>query len=203
MEKNKRKYNWILTFYYFKFVNFAVIGLGSFGIKRATAIKQSNQANLFAISDIDKKKAEKAKEILQVPFQTYNEILKNKEIEVICICTPNNTHKKIIIDSLESEKHVFCEKPLARNLDEAKEIFNFTKKSKKTLQVGSNHRFFESVRYAKKLVDEGTIGEVLNFNGRQQLQNLFYNFRHFSPTLQDQNRGNPFNFLNIKTSGLF
>ena len=55
-------------------MNFAVIGLGSFGIKRATAIKQSNQANLFAISDIDKKKAEKAKEILQVPFQTYNEI---------------------------------------------------------------------------------------------------------------------------------
>ncbi len=147
-------------------MNFAVIGLGSFGIKRATAIKQSNEAKLFAISDIDEKKATKAKEILQAPFQNYNEILKNKEIEVICICTPNNTHKKIIIDSLEAGKHVFCEKPLARNLDEAKEIFDFTKKSKKTLQVGSNHRFFESVRYAKKLVDEGTIGEVLNFNGR-------------------------------------
>ena len=40
------------------------------------------------------------------------------------------------------------------------------KNSNKTLQVGSNHRFFESVLYAKKLVDKGTIGEVLSFNGR-------------------------------------
>ena len=60
-------------------MNFAVIGLGSFGIKRATAIKNSKQANLVVISELDEKRAIKAKETLQVPVSDYNEILKNKK----------------------------------------------------------------------------------------------------------------------------
>jgi len=147
-------------------MNFAVIGLGSFGIKRAKAIKNSKMAKLHSIYDIDDKNAKNAKEILKVPIYKYEEILKNEKIDVICICTPNKFHKKIIIDSLKAGKNVFCEKPLAKNLEEAQEIFNVTKNSKSVLQVGSNHRFFESVRYAKKLVAEGVIGDVLSFNGR-------------------------------------
>ena len=73
-------------------MNFAVIGLGSFGIKRATAIKKSKQANLLVISELDEKRAVKAKETLQVPVSDYNEILKNKKIDVICVCTPNKFH---------------------------------------------------------------------------------------------------------------
>tara|TARA_B100001123_G_scaffold434948_1_gene562470 strand:+ start:312 stop:1277 length:966 start_codon:yes stop_codon:yes gene_type:complete len=160
-------------------MHFAVIGLGSFGIKRAQAIKNSKLAKLVCIYDINNENAEKAKKNLQVPISNYEDILKNKKIEIICVCTPNKFHKKIIIDSLNAGKHVFCEKPLARNVDEAKEIFNITKKSKNILQVGSNHRFFESVMYAKKLIDDGTIGEVLSFNGRighngERLKNTWF-----------------------------
>ena len=147
-------------------MNFAVIGLGSFGIKRASSIKSSNVAKLVAIYDLSEKNANKAQEILKVPIKNYDEILKDKEISVICICTPNKFHKKIIIESLNAGKHVFCEKPLAKDLDEAQEILDASKKAKTVLQVGSNHRFFESVKYAKKLVDEGAIGDVLSFNGR-------------------------------------
>jgi len=147
-------------------MNFAVIGLGSFGIKRAQAIKNSKIANLLSIYDTSIENLNKAKEILKVPASSYYEILKDKNIEVVCVCTPNKFHKKIIIDILNARKHVFCEKPLAKNLTEAQEIYKVAKNSKNTLQVGSNHRFFESVRYAKKLVDKQTIGEVLSFNGR-------------------------------------
>ena len=160
-------------------MHFAVIGLGSFGIKRAQAIKNSKQAKLVCIYDINNENAEKAKKNLQVPISNYDDILKNKKIEIICVCTPNKFHKKTIIDSLNAGKHVFCEKPLVKNVDEAREIFNITKKSKNILQVGSNHRFFESVRYAKKLIDDGTIGEVLSFNGRighngERLKNTWF-----------------------------
>ena len=105
-------------------MNFAVIGLGNFGIKRAAAIKKSKQANLVVISELDENRAIKAKETLQVPVSDYNEILKNKKIDVICVCTPNKFHKKIIIDSLNAGKHVFCEKPYVRNVAEAKEIYD-------------------------------------------------------------------------------
>jgi len=147
-------------------MNFAIIGLGSFGIKRAQAIKNSKLAKLVCIHDTSVDNAEKAKKILQVPISKYDEILQNKNIDVICVSTPNKFHKKIIIDSLNAGKHVFCEKPFVRNVDEAQEIYNVTKKSKGVLQLASNHRFFESVMYARKLVDEGVIGKVLSFNGR-------------------------------------
>jgi len=147
-------------------MNFAVIGLGSFGIKRAQAIKNSKQAKLICIHDVNAENTEKAKKTLQVPSYTYDEILKNENIHVICVSTPNKFHKKIIIDSLNAGKHVFCEKPFVRNVAEAQEIYDVSKNSKGILQLASNHRFFESVMYARKLVDEGVIGKVLSFNGR-------------------------------------
>ncbi len=147
-------------------MNFAVIGLGSFGTKRAQSIKNSKLTNLVSIFDPNKENAEKARKILDTPIVEYKEILANDKIDVICICAPNKFHKDIIIDSLRAGKNVFCEKPITRNLIEAKEIYDVAKNSKGVLQVGSNHRFFESVLFAKKLVDKGTIGEVLSFNGR-------------------------------------
>ena len=147
-------------------MKFAVIGLGSFGIKRARAIKDSKIADLVYLYDTSKENAEKASNLLGVPIKNYNEILSDKSIDVVCVCTPNKYHKDIIIDVLKSEKHVFCEKPYVRNAKEANEILEVTKNSKGVLQLASNHRFFESVMFARKLVKEGTIGKVLSFNGR-------------------------------------
>ncbi len=147
-------------------MNFAIIGLGSFGTKRAQAIKNSKLAKLICIFDTNETNAKKESEDLGVPIKGYDEILNNKEIDVICVCTPNKFHKDIIIDSLKKGKHVFCEKPYVRNVKEAKEILSVAKNSKGVLQLASNHRFFESVIYARKLVHEGAIGKVLSFNGR-------------------------------------
>ena len=147
-------------------MNFAVIGLGSFGVKRASAVKASKYANLKCIFDVNNENAEKASKKLGVPIKDYKDILNDKEIDVICICTPNKFHKEIIIESLNKGKHVFCEKPYVKNVGEAEEILKVTKNSKGILQLASNHRFFESVIYARKLVNDGTIGQVLSFNGR-------------------------------------
>ena len=80
-------------------MNFAVIGLGSFGVKRAKAIKSSKNAKLVCIFDPNKNNAQKAEKELNVPCKSFQEILKNKEIDVICICTPNKFHKELIIES--------------------------------------------------------------------------------------------------------
>jgi len=147
-------------------MNFAVIGLGSFGIKRASAIKSSKKAKLSYIFDVSEKNAKLASEKLQVQIKDYKSIISDKDIEVICVCTPNKFHREIIIEALKAGKHVFCEKPYVRNVKEAEEILKITKESKGVLQLASNHRFFESVMFARKLVEEGKIGKVLSFNGR-------------------------------------
>ena len=85
-------------------MNFAVVGVGSFGIKRASAIKNSKNANLVAISDVNEKNAEKAKSILGVPFKSYEEIIADKSIETVCVCTPNKYHASITIECLKSGK---------------------------------------------------------------------------------------------------
>ncbi len=147
-------------------LNFSVIGVGSFGIKRAKAIQVSNNANLVSICDVNLENANKAKNILKVEVQTFDKILKDDNIHVICICTPNKFHLPIIKEALNSGKHVFCEKPLCRDLKEAETIYDLSKKSKTIFQMGSNHRYFESVMYAKKLVNNNEIGDVLSFTGR-------------------------------------
>ena len=88
-------------------MNFAVIGLGSFGIKRAQSIKNSKSAKLVAINDVNKEIAEKAKIKLNVPIIEYSKILKDKSIDVVCICVPNKYHKQIIIESYKIKKMFF------------------------------------------------------------------------------------------------
>ena len=146
-------------------LNFSVIGVGSFGIKRAKAIQESNNANLVSICDVNLENANK-ENILKAEVQTFDKILKDDNIHVICICTPNKFHLPIIKEALNSGKHVFCEKPLCRDLKEAETIYDLSKKSKTIFQMGSNHRYFESVMYAKKLVNNNEIGDVLSFTGR-------------------------------------
>ena len=147
-------------------INFAVIGVGSFGKKRATSIKESNNANLYGVFDKDENKLKEIANELNVLPLKEDEIFTNNEIDVICICAPNKFHKELIKKSIINNKHVFCEKPLVKNYAEAQELSELSKNYKKKIQIGSNHRFFESVIYAKKLVDENTIGELISFNGR-------------------------------------
>ena len=84
-------------------MNFAIIGVGSFGLKRAQAIKNSKKGKLLSFFDPSKTNADNAEKLLKAKSCTLEEILEDKKIDSICICTPNKFHKKIIIDGLKSE----------------------------------------------------------------------------------------------------
>ena len=126
-------------------INFAVIGVGSFGKKRATSIKESNNANLYGVFDKDENKLKEIANELNVLPLKEDEVFTNNEIDVICICAPNKFHKELIKKSIINNKHVFCEKPLVKNYAEAQELRELSKNYKKKIQIGSNHRFFETI----------------------------------------------------------
>ena len=67
---------------------------------------------------------------------------------------------------MRSGKHVLCEKPVARNAQEALEILKISNETGKKVKVGSNHRYFSSVLKARQIFDSGYIGKVVSFNGR-------------------------------------
>jgi predicted dehydrogenase len=147
-------------------INVAQIGAGSFGVKRAESVQQCESANLIAIADADKATSKKAGEILGVRALSVDEVLKNPEINLVCIATPNSYHAELACASLHAGKHVLCEKPVACNAKEAYEILSASAESGMKVKVGSNHRYFSSVLKARDLVDSGYIGKVVSFNGR-------------------------------------
>jgi len=147
-------------------VKVGVIGVGSFGEKRAAAVKACRNAALIAVADKDSDRAKSVASKLGVQHSDIAGLLSNQEIEAIILCVPNKYHSILAVSALNADKHVLCEKPMARNSEEAALMVAAADDRGKLLKVGSNHRYFLSVMKAYELVKSGLIGEVISFNGR-------------------------------------
>ncbi|MGB9596289.1 MAG: Gfo/Idh/MocA family protein [Candidatus Poribacteria bacterium] len=92
-------------------------------------------------------------------FNTYQEVLSSKDIDVVDICVPHDEHVPVIISAAKAGKHILSEKPIARTLAEADQILDAVKKSGVRFFVAECYRFYPSALKAKELIDEGVIGE--------------------------------------------
>jgi predicted dehydrogenase len=90
-------------------------------------------------------------------------IVNDPDVDVIDIATPNNLHAEIAIAALEAGKHVICEKPLARSVEEAGAMYEATRGRDQVHMVAFNYRRTPAVALAKRYIDEGAIGDILNF----------------------------------------
>ena len=123
-----------------------IIGFGKMGQTRKDAIDELNIAEVVAISEpnltVD----------CTLPNVSHEEIINNPEIGVIIVCTPNYLNKELTIRSLNTGKHVFCEKPPAFTSEDVIEIREAEVKSGKKLMYGFNHRHHDSIIYMKELI---------------------------------------------------
>jgi len=95
----------------------------------------------------------------------YREITENPEIDIVDICTPNDRHTEAILSAIAHGKHIYCDKPLTATLDEALAIEKALPGYRGIGQMTLQNRFFPATLRAKQLIDEGAIGEVLEFHG--------------------------------------
>jgi len=110
--------------------------------------------------------AESAKKFGWESYETdWEKFVARPDLDVIDITAPSNFHKEVAIAAAEQKKHVFCEKPLALTLKDAREILQAVEKNGVKHQIGFNYRFAPAVLLAKKLIDEGKIGEIYHFRG--------------------------------------
>ena len=93
----------------------------------------------------------------------YRVLLAREDVDVVSVCTPNGLHLEMVLAALRAGKHVYVDKPMCMDADEAKQIEDAVKSSGKKLQVAHNNRFFPSTLRARQLIDEGRIGDVLSF----------------------------------------
>jgi predicted dehydrogenase len=147
-------------------LKFAVVGCGRMGVRRIGLIKNHPMAELRYVEDYDDEIARKvSKEAGCDYFSGWEKLVSRPDIDCMVISVPNKFHHDICIAALEAGKHVFCEKPLARNPTEAQEMVEAAQRSQCFLKVGSNLRYFPSVLKTKELLDDDQIGEILFARG--------------------------------------
>lgn len=110
--------------------------------------------------------AEAAKQFGWEEYTTdWKNLLNRDDIDVIDINAPSNVHKEIAIAAAEAGKHLYCEKPLALTLEDSREMLDAAEAAGIKHMVGFNYRFTPAIMLAKKLIDEGRLGEIYHFRG--------------------------------------
>lgn len=144
-------------------LNVAIVGCGGRGMWFVSNIKNWKQ-NLVAMCDVDEQKAAEAfKMFPKVPkFQDFRKMLDevDRQIDAVIVSTPDHTHAVISVRSMRMGKHVFCEKPLAHNVYEARLMRQVAREKKVATQKGNQGVSSHQFRRGVELVWDGVIGEV-------------------------------------------
>jgi len=96
----------------------------------------------------------------------WRKLLDRKDIDAVDICTPNNLHKEIAIAAAAAGKMILCEKPLAMNVAEGREMVAAVEAAKVPNVVWYNYRRIPAVSLAKKLIDEGRLGKIFHYRAK-------------------------------------
>jgi predicted dehydrogenase len=91
----------------------------------------------------------------------WRQVTSRPDIDAVLVCTPPDSHTDISLDALRNGKHVLCEKPLCRTMEEARALVKAVKAAQTTFKCGFNHRYHPAVLEAKKLFDSGALGRPL------------------------------------------
>jgi predicted dehydrogenase len=95
----------------------------------------------------------------------WRKVIENDEVDIIDISVPTYLHHEIAIAAAQAGKHIFCEKPFALTVEEAKEMYEEAEKAGIVHYLNHNYRRAPAVRLAKKLIDEGFVGRIFHWRG--------------------------------------
>jgi UDP-N-acetylglucosamine 3-dehydrogenase len=142
-------------------INLGLIGLGYLGKYHLRTCLGLESANVVAVADLSKRSLKLAKEMgVKQTFTDYNQLLKQPTIDAVIISLPTHLHAPCAISAAEMGKHVFLEKPLARNPLEGKDIISSAKKNAVKLMIGYPSRFNSGYLDLKKKMENGILGEI-------------------------------------------
>jgi len=142
-------------------VKLGIIGLGYVGkIHLRHCLKIAN-IDVVAVSDLSKKALKGAKDAgVKKTLTNYEQLLKEPDIEAVIIALPTHLHLQCAKQAAEAHKHIFLEKPIAIDLNEAKEIVATAQRNSVKLMVGYPLRFNARFRELKAKMESGILGDV-------------------------------------------
>ena len=163
-----------------KEIGVGVIGTGFMG--KAHSIAYSASASVFGtglrprlevVCDLSPERAQTR--ATDLGFSRYSsdwrEVINDPAVELISVCTPNDTHAEISIAALKAGKHVWCEKPMSTSLADSTAMREMAASSATKTIIGYNYTKNPAVTHARRLIEEGRIGRVSGFFCRYDVDN--------------------------------
>ena len=170
-----------------KKLKMGLIGCGWYGMVDATTALKVGGVEFIAMCDIDtehlKSSTDKIEELQgkrPKEYKDYRELLDNKKLDAVIIATPPHWHALQFIAACEQDLDVYCEKPLAYDIDESKAMVNAARKAGNIVQIGFQRRQSQAFQKAKELIGDGTTGKI-----HQVEAQIHYNLGHRDSTIQD------------------
>jgi predicted dehydrogenase len=156
-----------------KELNIGIVGTQFMG--RAHSNAWSNVARFYdlpfkvitkAACDIDQTSGQNfATRLKWQSFETsWEKLIEREDIDIIDICTPNNSHMPIAVAAAKAGKQIICEKPIAMDAAEAKQMLDAAEVSGVHHMIAFNYRRVPAIALAKKMIDEGKLGTIHHFN---------------------------------------
>ncbi len=146
-----------------KRLKWLLIGVGDIAHKRvAPAIEAEGRSELYAVMDISPERAERF--VRQYPAKVYTDITKalsDELVDAVYVATPIFLHQEQSVRALKAGKHVLCEKPLALNIREARELVKVVRKTEKNFTVSYFRRFYPRYQMAQEMLKKGEFGQVI------------------------------------------
>jgi predicted dehydrogenase len=137
-----------------------IVGAGLQGQRRSPVVRDFPDTELVVISAAHLESAKPLADNVGCEWAVgWEPVVQRDDIDVVLVCTPPNLHAVISIAAMRRGKHVLCEKPLARTLEEAQDMLAAARESGVTLKCGFNHRHHPGIQRARQWFDSGVIGE--------------------------------------------
>jgi myo-inositol 2-dehydrogenase/D-chiro-inositol 1-dehydrogenase len=145
-----------------KEVNLGVIGLGRIGkLHVQNLVAQVPGIKLLGVADIVENSLKEIAQKYDIPIakKDYRYLLEDKRIDAVVICSSTDTHAPIMMEAAQAGKHIFCEKPIALDLNDIDRALKAVEAAGVKLQIGFNRRFDPSFKKAREIIKSGKIGK--------------------------------------------
>lgn len=145
-----------------KAVTIAQLGCGYWGPNLLRNLVANKRCAVKTVVDLSEKRREFVTGLYPAISVTDNmdDIFSDPEIDAVVISTPVATHFELAMQALDAGKHILVEKPMARTVEEVERIGALAKQNKLVAMVGHTFLYNSAVRYLKKLVDSGDLGDI-------------------------------------------
>ncbi len=140
-------------------MNVGIVGLGLMGQQRARNVAQLGQHRLVAVYDPDERRAASLSGEIDYQIESaYQSLVERDDLDVVMIAVPHSKSREIAVAAFQAGNHVFCEKPLGRDMRDCNAIMRAAERACLRLGVGFNYRFYPGIREARRRIANGDLG---------------------------------------------